>query len=330
MNKKCSIMSDLHLEFDDLTLEGGDALVLAGDCFLACVLDESKTDVESRRIRQRMIRFAQNELKKYEKVFYVAGNHDFYGSSLESTPKQLRDFFAAYAPNTVLLDRATEIYEGIAFIGATLWATYGYKTDSEYEITKSMMDFTRIRTMSKHEDGSALADIALLYGGRTIVAADIMREHKKAVAYIKKTLQFTREQGLPSIILTHHAPSYLSKSKRFKYIDSNLDDAYYSNLHQIIENNPQIAIWVHGHTHDSCNYGINTTRIISNQRGYADYESCASSFNQNAEDFDLEEIRDRFRNLDHGQAGSARPEGDDPCEQELFAGIKPAATCGGV
>ena len=30
----------------------------------------------------------------------------------------------------------------------------------------------------------------------------------------------------------------------------------------------QPALWVHGHTHDSCDYRVGNTRVICNPRGY--------------------------------------------------------------
>lgn len=33
------------------------------------------------------------------------------------------------------------------------------------------------------------------------------------------------------------------------------------------------ALWVHGHTHDSCDYELGATRIVCNPRGYEDENS---------------------------------------------------------
>ena len=30
------------------------------------------------------------------------------------------------------------------------------------------------------------------------------------------------------------------------------------------------ALWVHGHTHDSCDYQVGVTRVVCNPRGYED------------------------------------------------------------
>jgi hypothetical protein len=31
----------------------------------------------------------------------------------------------------------------------------------------------------------------------------------------------------------------------------------------------RVALWVHGHTHDSFDYEVNGTRVVCNPRGYA-------------------------------------------------------------
>ena len=124
---------------------------------------------------------------------------------------------------------------------------------------------------------------------------DAYSEHGKAKKHLQKALGFTKEQFLPTIVITHHAPSYLSKTMRFKYYDESVDEAYYSNQHKLIEDNPQIYMWVHGHSHDSCHYQIGNTKIISNQRGYFPDERCSRGFGPEAEDFDLEEAKQHWR-----------------------------------
>jgi UDP-2,3-diacylglucosamine pyrophosphatase LpxH len=58
----------------------------------------------------------------------------------------------------------------------------------------------------------------------------------------------------------------------------------------MIEAHPQIAIWIHGHTHRPENYRIGNTQVIANPRGYFPHESVARAFNPNAADFTLESV----------------------------------------
>jgi Icc-related predicted phosphoesterase len=67
------------------------------------------------------------------------------------------------------------------------------------------------------------------------------------------------------VVITHHAPSYNSISPGFE--NSNLNSAFVSDLDKLmIQYNP--VLWVHGHTHSSCNYVIGKTHVISNPCGY--------------------------------------------------------------
>ena len=39
-----------------------------------------------------------------------------------------------------------------------------------------------------------------------------------------------------------------------------------------------IKVWTHGHTHDTFDYMIGSTRIVCRPRGYANYEDVADDF----------------------------------------------------
>jgi len=69
------------------------------------------------------------------------------------------------------------------------------------------------------------------------------------------------------VVITHHLPHPRSISERFK--GDLLNAAYASDLSDLVEQG-QPALWVHGHTHDSSNYRVGSTRIVCNPRGYDD------------------------------------------------------------
>jgi Calcineurin-like phosphoesterase len=291
----CSVMSDLHLEFHDIVLPGGGILLLAGDIFLACALRKERTDSSSAALRKRFTRFAREELSKYKKVFVVLGNHEHYRDVIEEVPGLVRGFLAENAPNATLLDDAAEIYEGVQFVGSTLWATYGAGTPSGPEIGRGMNDCQLIRTKAPLVPPESLnytRNIVYPHGPdwRPITVDDIATRHREALSFLRKSLEFSRENGIPAIVMTHHAPSYLSKTQRFKYLDNGMDEAYYSNQHKLIEDNPHIKVFIHGHTHDSCRFMIGSCIVMSNQRGYFPSESRSRDFDPKEQDFDLLEM----------------------------------------
>jgi Icc-related predicted phosphoesterase len=67
-----------------------------------------------------------------------------------------------------------------------------------------------------------------------------------------------------TVVLTHHAPSIQSVSER--YIHDVLTPAFASNLEALMDKS--ISLWVHGHVHNSNDYIVNGTRVVSNPRGY--------------------------------------------------------------
>jgi predicted MPP superfamily phosphohydrolase len=181
---KVSIFSDLHLEFHDLSdLPGGDLLLLCGDVFVACVLKKTRTDGDSRKRRSRFTQFAERELTKYKKVFYVMGNHDHYGGCFEETPELLTKLFENYAPNTKLLNNKAVTYKGVRIIGSSLWATCGYGTESAQAIENGMNDFHLISTKAPK-----MNNVHELYNEhypRKFRVYDAYIEHEKSIKFIK-------------------------------------------------------------------------------------------------------------------------------------------------
>lgn len=69
----------------------------------------------------------------------------------------------------------------------------------------------------------------------------------------------------PDIVVTHHAPSYLSVAPRFKGHPET--DFFYSRQENLIlDMKPKL--WVHGHVHDNFDYELGDTRVVCNPLGY--------------------------------------------------------------
>lgn len=70
-----------------------------------------------------------------------------------------------------------------------------------------------------------------------------------------------------TVVVTHHAPSMQSLQE--KYRDDPVSAAFGEDMDDfILKYSPDL--WIHGHTHHCVDYAIGKTRILSNQRGYAD------------------------------------------------------------
>ena len=269
-----SVASDLHLEFGDIVLPGGDILLLCGDTFVANRLEEAKNDADRRAQKKRYRKFCAEELRKYWKVLAIAGNHEFYHGVIPDELELIRDLFSEYAPNATLLDNEHVEIEGVRFIGSTLWATHGCGTGNHLLIQQGMNDFRCIHVRDE-EDPSG-------FRTRKFTVNDANRLHQEAVEFLKEAVK----TELPCVIMTHHAPSYLVANRK-RYPNQDMDDAYYSNQHALIEDNPGIKCWVFGHNHYRCRRKLGETWLVSNPRGYYGHERMSLAFDSTEADFRL-------------------------------------------
>ena len=72
----------------------------------------------------------------------------------------------------------------------------------------------------------------------------------------------------PTVVVTHHAPSLRSINPPYR--DHPASPAYASDLEWLLDG--RVALWIHGHTHVCLDYEVGGTRVLSNQRGYAEVD----------------------------------------------------------
>jgi Icc-related predicted phosphoesterase len=65
-------------------------------------------------------------------------------------------------------------------------------------------------------------------------------------------------------VVTHHLPHAMSIHE--KYQRSALNPAFASDLSELVC--APVALWIHGHTHESMDYTLAGTRVVCNPRGY--------------------------------------------------------------
>ena len=241
---KIKLLSDLHLEFDLFDPGEGEVLLLAGDILTAKHLasDGGKGD--------RFKRFINKCSRGYEKILYVAGNHEHFGFAVDKTHEVLRNHLP---DNFHLLENETIEMGGWVFIGATLWTNINNHNPSDAFVIKQMMnDYHVVR-----------------YAGanyRKLLPQDTLAFHYKSVEYI--TQELSRYVDRNVFLLTHHSPSQLGISPRYAGKVSNF--AYYSDLSSLILSNPNIKYWAFGHTHYPTRFKIGECECISNPKGYGD------------------------------------------------------------
>ena len=269
---RVDLISDIHLEFGDLILPGGDILIISGDACEAHYLDKTAYGPDSvhfsfedpRRLCTRFQRFFEEECPKYRSVIYVMGNHEHYKGQYEKTYNDIKSNMPA---NVHLLEQETLIIDGVLFIGATLWTDMN-RGDAltMYHLKDGMNDYRMI----KMKNGEIYHKLT---PNRTL------DEHVRTKQFIEIALKNNREREnpLPVVMVTHHAPSKLSIKPEYED-DHLMNGGYSSDLSDIMLDHPEIRVWTHGHTHDEFKYMMGETTVLCNPRGYYGYESRANSY----------------------------------------------------
>jgi hypothetical protein len=137
---KIRVMSDLHIEFGELSVPTLDAdlVVLAGDVHVGLAAAAWADDLAKRL---------------GVPVVLIAGNHEHYGSlrrpgqHLGGIIEGLRAAAAVSSGRVVFLERETAIVAGIRFVGCTLWTDFELAGDPDTAMAQAenaMNDFRSI------------------------------------------------------------------------------------------------------------------------------------------------------------------------------------------
>ncbi len=234
---KIHVLSDLHTEFAPFRppQTGADVVVLAGD---------TATGTEGIRLAR--------EWFPGQSVLYVAGNHEFYR---ESTPRLQRKLAqAARADGIHYLENRDVVIGGVRFLGCTLWTDFelfGERQVSMAAAQAAMNDFRLIRVDPEY---------------RRFRPADARVSHLISLDWLVRMLE-TPFDG-PTVVVTHHAPSLRSVNPPYR--EHPATPAYASDLEYLLDG--RVDAWIHGHTHVCLDYEVGGTRVVSNQRGYAEVD----------------------------------------------------------
>lgn len=239
---KLWIFSDLHLEVAPLTeplqIPNADVCVVAGD-----ILDKG--------ILPSIDWLAKN-VGVHMPVVFVAGNHEFYKSSMiESLDAASR---ISTGCGVHFLENSCITIQDVVFCGATLWTDFDlfgqkWRKSAMRRAENGMPDYDRIDLQK--EPYSELEPI------------HTYRKHLESRQFLEQALDDHRAKK--TVVVTHHAPSMRSVEK--KYQGDILTTAFASNLDKLLETK-EPALWVHGHVHHRVDYVLTRTRVVCNPKGY--------------------------------------------------------------
>jgi Icc-related predicted phosphoesterase len=266
---RVNIISDLHLEFGDLELPGGDVLVISGDVCESRTLLKHKYDPlnfsddhgHPKRV-DRAQRFFIEEVTKYRRVIYVMGNHEHYHGKYHKTWHEL---ITCMPDNVEVLEQQHLEIDGVLFLGGTLWTDCNKGNPMCIQVLKNGMN--DYRAITYHDK------VRNIY--RKLTPQDTMETHLRTKEYFKTMLELNRDKQV--VVCTHHAPSYMSVHEHYKH-DTDMNGGYASDLSEFILDHENIRFWTHGHMHDPSDYMIGQCRVICNPRGYSGYESQVNRF----------------------------------------------------
>ncbi len=184
---------------------------------------------------------------KYKRVLYTPGNHEMYGSDMETINEICAKRAAEIPSGNVHFLQKTALYaDGVRYIGATLWSNI--PLEHQIYVQKSMNDYNLI-LRSKHTP-------------KLIDVTDTIAVHKDHKAWLEAELE--RDDKTQTVVLTHHLPC--EKLIAPKYGKSPINHGFFSDCESLIR--APVIGWVCGHTHTPMHIEIRGVSLRVNPMGY--------------------------------------------------------------
>ena len=249
MSLRLHILSDLHVEHGGFIArrETCDVVVVAGDLANGSEMADAVRHLD-RQLQQPWI--------------YVPGNHDWYGLDLVRDRDTCLRRWREQAPHLRLLDDRswTMSHEGQEYrwIGSTWWSAMDWTPDD-----RPQPFATQITTAAAQQLINDFQHIRS--DGETFTPWHARELHLLSTQFIRHEIAQARAAGQVPIVVTHFLPT--RRSVHPQYATSVLN-GYFANDQDGLT--AGVPVWIHGHTHTSCDYLVPTTgcRVICNPRGY--------------------------------------------------------------
>jgi predicted phosphodiesterase len=235
------VLADLHMELSrwwDLPASGMrpdyDVLVIAGDLITRM---ERGVKWLAERVTDRP-------------VFYVGGNHEFYGTDLDRSLEKARA--AAAGTNVFVLENQRIDINGVTFLGAVGWTDFNLFGDQQRAMRVAgevMNDYKKVRRSN--------------YACR-LRPSDTLARHMQTRAFLEREL--SKPKVGPRVVVTHHG--FHAEAVRRGHEHEEISAAYTSNA--AIEG---ADLWVFGHTHESRDFFSGATRVVTNAKGYGPWNN---------------------------------------------------------
>ena len=193
-----------------------DCLVLAGDIEDSTTLEKS---IEHYK-----------EVNSQVPIFYIPGNHTYYGSSFKGANRyfEIEDF---------LYNNRSQRIGGLNIHGSVLWTNIdSYQSYISY--------------------GLGLNDIRMISDWSF---ENYKEQRRKSLEYLYDVV----DKG--DVVVTHHSPSYQCTNEKWR--GHYLNRFFHNEMESFIESRKPSA-WMFGHIHDPVDMYIGDTRVVANPMGY--------------------------------------------------------------
>ena len=246
---KLRYVSDIHLEhmnsiqieycINQLTPISNEVLILAGDIGNPC--------------HQHYKTFLDHVNRNFRKTFLLAGNHEFYkhGRIVDDVNTYIHTLLKDF-PNISFLQNSCELFEGVNFIGTTLWS----------EVTNPYV---------------TINDTKLIYG---MTPKSYQEQHMKCRAFLTEALQSSSTNQ--NVILTHHMPSYDLIAPQYRRGSMEEYNQWFAtDLNDFIDTNAtRIQCWIYGHTHTPSERVLSGVPMLCNPIGYPGEQETVDYYKQ--------------------------------------------------
>ena len=254
---KFQLVSDLHLETPQAWPSYEDFKIYPECPYLALLGDIGNvTD-------SRLFTFLEEQLRNFQIVFYLLGNHEPYGTTRQLAQttvrafahkmEELRSLLGSTIGRFIFLDQTRfDLTDSVTVLGCTLFSRIS--NEQRQSVTLFCSDFSEIEDWSIEAHNAA---------------------HESDVAWLNSQVEHIAGWG-PNrkiVVFTHHSPTVLEAANNPEHLKdvAQVRSAFVTDLSdQLCWNSASVRLWAFGHTHFNCDFEHLATkkRIVSNQKGY--------------------------------------------------------------
>jgi len=245
------IASDLHTEFYGLSAGSAPRqLIIPRAPVLALLGDIGNAFSDSLRA------FLHHQADNFEKVLFIIGNHELYNArkgQIQSVTEQWAwlKSVCEERDNIYLLEKDSIDLCGIRILATSLWSDI---PDDMLQGAEMVMNDYALSY--NHKDGEA---------PRKLTASETRQWYRENRQWLRGELDRARQEGIPTLVLTHHTPQMKGTSHP-RYSSDPLTCCFSSDLTELLSF--PVKAWACGHTHFNFDMHVGGTRLVSNQRGY--------------------------------------------------------------